>query len=593
MTLPIYGSERIEYDDTYHPTVFNQRQYYNLQNQSWGIPRKNDENHTRDPISIYRTDLGYYPSNADTVWIGLQFKPISGSQPPREVIYTNIYKEATGTELKAAKGYFIIDALRRGQSRVDAYNANKTKHPELNGGGALTTVQDYTPGGATVVAEFAGRVFYSGFSGTVVDGDIRSPNLSNFVLFTQLVKNRKDLVKCYQDGDPTSRDGNDLVDTDGGFIRLSGAESIIGMVNLGGFLAVIASNGVWAISGGSDYGFTATNYKADKISSYGGIAKDSIIEDGGRAFYWSEDGIYVIAKDQFGALTVTSITEKTIQKYYESIPNTSKEQTVAVYDSVNKTIRWIYNIGTRFSSTSRMYELVLNLSINAFYKNRIYNSTGNNVEVISAFSSVKFNNTATLEDVVASGDPVTVEFEQVVIPDVSKANALQATRYLCFIKDGDTYSYTFGYYNDNRFRDWLQVAPVDAKAFLLTGAITGGDSSVAKQAPYLTMHFRRTEQGVIDGQPDKQSSCLTRFQWDWANSIISNKWSALMEAYRYRKALFITGPTDTYDNGHDLVTSKSKVRGRGKAFSLYLETAPLKDCQIVGWNININGNQVT
>jgi len=44
--------------------------------------------------------------------------------------------------------------------------------------------EDRTPGGATLVAEFAGRVFYGGFSGKTIGGDENSPELSNYLLFS-------------------------------------------------------------------------------------------------------------------------------------------------------------------------------------------------------------------------------------------------------------------------------------------------------------------------------------------------------------------------------------------------------------------------
>src|SRR5699024_10563732 len=166
-------------------------------------------------------------------------------------------------EIQTARGYYIIDALRRGQSRVDQMARNEAKYPKINKIiGTNTKIfnsfnlpSDYTEGGPSVTAEFAGRIFYSGFKGIVRGGDGRSPNYTNYVFFSTLVKNRNDLGKCYQDGDPTSRDSADVVDTDGGFLRISEAKGIQSLANIGTSLIVIAENGVWAIDGGSDYGF--------------------------------------------------------------------------------------------------------------------------------------------------------------------------------------------------------------------------------------------------------------------------------------------------------------------------------------------------
>ena len=114
-----------------------------------------------------------------------------------------------------------------------------------------------------------------------------------------------------------------------------------------------------------------------------------------------------------------------------------------------------------------------------------------------------------------------------------------------------------------------------------------------KQAPYLFVHLVRTEDGVnVDGTPQNVSGCLVRSQWDFANTIASKKWSPLFQAYRYRKALLTLDPSETYDTGFELITTKNKLRGRGRSISLYMKSEPLKDCQIVGWNLSVNANQI-
>ena len=141
--------------------------------------------------------------------------------------------------------------------------------------------------------------------------------------------------------------------------------------------------------------------------------------------------------------------------------------------------------------------------------------------------------------------------------------------------------------------DWETIngVGIDAKAFLISGAQTVGDSSVDKQIPYIFMHFRRTETGVNpDGSLENESGCSMRCQWDFANSPASNKWSPLVQAYRYVLPRLILD--ENYDSGFEIITTKNKLRGRGKAFALYLETQPRKDCRILGWNISINGNAV-
>src|SRR5690606_14774784 len=122
------------------------------------------------------------------------------------------------------------------------------------------------------------------------------------------VKNKLDLGRCYQDGDPTGRETADVLDTDGGFLRISEAKNIHTLVNLGTSLIAIADNGVWRIDGGSDYGFSATNYRVEKISTFGGLSNSSAVTENQRLYYWAEDGIYTVGSNEFGDLTAESIS---------------------------------------------------------------------------------------------------------------------------------------------------------------------------------------------------------------------------------------------------------------------------------------------
>ena len=577
-------------------------QLYNLQNQSWGIPRRTftlsefDPSGAyavmTDPLGFFSASLGKFPSNSETVFAGLQFAAGSGFDVPSERMYPKLYDDVRGLGQKAAKGYFIIDLLRRGQSRIEESHNNQNKHSPNIFYSLSTTKSDFTSGGARIARGFAGRVFYSGFNGDVFDGDARSPNLSNFVVFSQLVKNISDIDKCYQSGDPTSRDSPDIVDTDGGFIKVSGADRIVGLRALGNSLIVFATNGIWEILGGSDYGFSATNYKVTKLSSIGAFSESTIVEEVGRLFFWGQDGIYVVGPDQFQTVTVKSITQATIQTLYDNIDAVNKERASGVYDLFSKKIRWVYNEGVPFSGSSVNRELVFDTLLNAFYENRIFNNTFT-VELIGCFVSAPYTIGQEATTVLAGPSTVVAGPNDVTIDQATRESKINSVKYVTLTNIADQLNITFSYYNDVLFRDWYKHNSIgeDAKAFLLTGARTAGDSSVDKQIPYIFMHLRRTENGVgVGGELLNPSSCLMRYQWDFANTAESMKFTPMMQVYRYNLPKLVTAPG--YDTGFDVITSKSKVRGRGKAFSMYLETEPQKDCRILGWNISVNGNAI-
>lgn len=601
LTRDVWGVEETdipsyETDPSFRTSDFNQLHNYNLVNQSWGISRKNSTGFYVDPITQYKNDLGVYPSNSEQVWPGLQFQAVAPGQDPFERLYTNLFNEVIGAKVVTAKGYFIIDALRRGQSRIAAFNNNKAKYPVLDN--SFTGPTDLTTGGCSCVADFAGRVFYGGFNGEVVGGDQRSPEYSNYLFFSQVVKSKSDFFKCYQEGDPTSRDNADLVDTDGGFIRISGAKDIIAVRNLETSLVIFCSNGIWSVTGGAvDSGFSATNYKATKISSFGCLSDSSIVVEGGRAYYWAEDGIYSVGRNELGDISVNNITLTTIQKFYEAIPNLSKLNVIGSYDIFTRKVRWIYKEGDVFTETSTTKELVFDSALGAFSPNRIVNLSTFSVEVFSLFRSSTFVIDTSGAEVFANTDQVLVGTEEVVISTSGLRSGLQSTKYLAITRAGiNQYNFTFSEYNQNEWLDWKSFNGVgtDAFAFGYSGVQTAGDSSTKKQIPYLVFHMYRTETGSDSlGNPINPSGCRVRYQWGFSNDPVSKKFSTLFQVYRYVKTFIPAIGGGSFNNGMSILTTKNKVRGMGRAFQMYLQTEAGKDCRVVGWNLTLTGNQIT
>jgi hypothetical protein len=530
---------------------------YNLQNQSWALPRKDKNGLLSDPIALYSTEYpNKYPSNSEVVWTGLQFQPVVDGDDPYERIFPSLYQEVANTSPTAAKGFYKIDLINRGASRIAEFENNYSNSGSVLLVPTFTTVDDISDGGASIVTEYAGRVWFTGFSGGVTDGDARSPNLSNYIAFSQLVKNSRDIVKCYQEGDPTSRDSSDVVDSDGGFLKIAGAKRILAIRSIRTHLIVFADNGVWAISGNTDMGFTATGYGVSKITESGCISAESVVVEGENVLYWSDEGIYTISRDKFAQLAPSNITQTTIQTLYDDIPLEVKRKCRGVYDKLSKRVVWLYKTGTVFTSDSVTQEITLDTSLSSFSQNRVMNLDDFSHEVVEPFYN-------------------------------------RGLKYVFAKKAGTACTFSTCAYNNTSFLDWESVDDegVDAFAYLLTGSQIAGDSSIPKQITYLFLHFEKTESATdAFGVPLNQSGCLFRTQWDWAGGSQSNKFGSLAQGYRYRRAYFAALPDTAYDNGFEVVTSKNKVRGRGKAFALYLETEPLKDCIILGWNLTINGN---
>lgn len=588
------------------PTSITSVHLYNLRNQTWALPRINANAETLvDPVAAFRTSSGStYPSNSDTVNVALYPDAAdSGARGVDRFFASDIVRNPRGTS-PAPKGYFIIDALERGDSRVAKEVLLRANNPDLSLPVTGSSIpNDITPGGAKCVAEFAGRVFYSGFSGEVIDGDKNSPRMSSYILFSKLVNQTTDINKCYQEGDPTSKDQPDLIATDGGFLRVYGAYNIQSMFNVGSSLLVLAQNGVWRIYGGSDYGFDATNYVVERITDHGVVSTDSVVSVDNTIMFWGDDGIYHVRTNEYGDWTAQNISFGRIQDYYGRIPPEDKRRSKAAYDSFERKVRWVYY--NRLTDDSPTTELVLDVNLQAYYLNIISEYGTGGPKMVAPIKVNPYQIVNDTTPVVVNTEQVVVNGENVVygIED-TLTNPIQEISYLVVTQISPVIKYTFAFYRNVEFRDWYSYdnAGLDAEAFVVTGYSAGPEKQQRdhmryKGVPYLFVHSRRTETGFsenIDGdfEPLNESSCIVQARWDWSDSQASNRWGTPFQAYRYRRLYLPEDVLDDYDIGYSTIVTKNKLRGKGKVLSIKFSTEPYKDLHLYGWSyiMSMTGN---
>lgn len=579
------------------PTTMTDAHSYNLRNQTWAASRYVDgEEYLRDCVSTYFESYGHYQSNSDSL-IPFYYAR-SNDSDDRETNRFNakdLDKNPLGTTL-APIGYFIIDALSRGTSRLDEVNILMDTYPELTIG-VSTLPQDTTPGGATVVGGFAGRVWYGGFSSQIVDGDANSPRMTSYVLFSRLVDKFADIYKCYQDGDPTSTLTPDLIDTDGGFLRIDGAYNIQAMIDVGDSLMVLAENGLWKISGGSGYGFKATDYLTSKVTEHGTISPGSVIVVDNTIMYWSDDGIYHAAPNQYGDWTANNLSTETIKTFFDDIPYSQKVNCRGIYDAYERRSRWLYNNIPGVSGEAR--ELILDVNIGAYYPSaiRMTPSSTQYPRLLSPIKVPPFRTGTLVQSVISNaGDTTTTSIgDLIVTEETSQIDSISETVYLTLTGVvGGNFQVTFSGYRDLTFTDWLSYngTGVDANAFMLTGWSGMGDFQRQKQVPYLTVYSIKTETGFdSELNPVDGSSILVQSQWNWTNSDADGKWGRTFQAYRHKRLWMPENSSSSFADGNHVVVTKNKLRGRGRVVSLLFSTEPKKDFKLLGWSlfINING----
>ena len=575
------------------PSSLSQSHRYNLKNQGWAVPRiQGNTESQNDPIAIFltatRNTSNVFPSNSDLISEGIYADPNdSDNRIINRLFADEIYDNPIGST-RAPLGHYIIDLLERGSSRIEEWDKSKDRYPVLKY--EVTNLpEDSTPGGINVVTEFAGRAWFAGFSGELVDGDKRSPRLSSYITFSRLVESPEDIPRCYQEADPTSINQNDLVDTDGGFVRIDGAFGITELVNIGTKLVVLAQNGVWILEGGSDYGFSATAYKVSRISEHGCRSKNSVVVVDNTVMYWGDDGIYHVTPNDFGDVVVQSLTQNRIQRLYDTIAIENKSIASGYYDTYERKIRWVYN--TSLNSDDEVMELVLDVNLQAFYLNRIKQVNGYENKPVVVVEGNSYVTSLSEETVIVGADTVLANTETVVLDLGGRQSITRELVYVTVVQSSSTITYTFSTYYDTDFIDWKSSDSVgtDADAFLITGYLSGGDFYRDKLVKYLQCYLEQTEQLVEESGDDfsliNPSSCRVQAQWNWADSPNSGRWGTEFEAYRLKRHYMLDSAASPFDTGNSVVVSKSKLRGYGKVLSIKYRTKPAHDFKLHGWSM--------
>ena len=561
------------------PATLSSNHRYNLYNQGWYRDKVNATHAIGEqPVDYYASKWGpaKYPSNAMVWYYG---------KNSEDLFDTTLFTNGTYGDTPAAKGHYIIDPFARSLLRYTQ--------------SLIAVDTDTTYGSYSTLASFAGRMFYSGVRVSGVDGsETTRPNLETYILFTQTILNDGDFTKCYQEGDPTSEDSNQIVATDGGTITIPEANVIYKLVSVGRELLVFAENGIWSISG-SEEGFSATNFQVSKISNVGAINAEAIIVAESDVYFWSKAGIYVLTRDKVtGGFVPQNITETTIQSLYTSIPSVGKAHATGSYDEVSRKVSWLYNDNASYDGVSNTFrynkEIILDLVLGSFMVNSIP-ETSTGPFVAAYVTTPNFNTEDRVDDVVAGADDVLAGTDDVSVIETVRSRGLSVTKYLT-VREGTTnIEHTFSEYRDPDFLDWFTEDSVgtDAAAFLETGYFTGGGTQRNKSAKYLTTHFNRTEMGYeLDVNNNialtTPSSCLLQARWDFSDHANSGRWGTQFQAYRLGRYYIPESVSDPFDYGFSVVTTKNKIRGQGKALRLRFDTEAGKDMHLLGWGLNIS-----
>lgn len=473
--------------------------------------------------------------------------------------FNKIYSGTTLT----GNGHFVLDFFSKNRGVVSG----------LTG---LTKMTDPEPNRFRCVEAFSGRVFYAG---------LESSQNAGSILFSGLIETIDDLGRCHQVNDPTAEFLSDLLDTDGGVIKIPDAVKIQKLYAFQSSLFVFADNGVWQITG-VDGVFTASSYSVNRVSRVGLLHPETFVSADGVPFWWSRYGIHTLQSDPVsGQGQEQNLTLNTIQSFWDRIDTDVKLKVTAAFDGINKRIYWAYPDNDEIVESKLNNFLILDIPLQAFYPWRIEDKPMNTDSVVGlAFYSGYGADSLELDVTANSGadDVVTSAGDDVISEQISTFNTGDSAIVL-LVRDGITNKMTMGAFYSQDFLDWGYSNYV---SYAETGYDFIGDAVLKKSAPYLVTYCRRTETGFTGNETIgydvvRPSGLTVASAWDFRSDF-----SAGQQVYR-QKFPVVVDPNNLneYNYPEDVITSRVKVRGTGRSMRLRYESEQGKDFQLIGWGM--------
>lgn len=530
ITIEIRDFTRLDdgLENDVRPTTITNLHKYNLYNQGWGAQTLTDTD-GKTAIAFADWDRGRndFPSNADVFWM---YRNEDNEFRPNRADDTYIGNSP------APNGHYIYNAMDINRTAKSSFAGL----PSVSAGVARPSC----------CAFYAGRVFYAG---------VAANDYSSTVYFTQIVDSDDKFGKCHQLQDPTAEELADLLDSDGGTISLPLIETVTAMKVVGDALYVLATNGIYIISGTSQTPFKATDYSVAYLSTIGATSALSIITVDGGLLWWNNDAIYALKLNESGSAEVINLSKPTIQKFINDIPNDNIAFIKGAYNRRDQIVRWIYS--DRDDLTGYAYNRVLefNIQSQAFYPFTIDTTLGPKVTGISTLGGQR--GVEVLENVTTGAGVVTNNAAANVQVEVT--NYIPNSELFKFTVTGPigaagVAAVTFGEISDPDNRDWtgFNSVGVEYNSYGVSGYRIRGDFLRKFQATPIEFVVENIDDGrlVIQGI------------WDYN----------FRNTFEYE--LYLTRPEVTH------LMRRIKLRGKGRSLQIKFSAVGDHPFNLVGWS---------
>jgi hypothetical protein len=282
-----------------------------------------------------------------------------------------------------------------------------------------------------------------------------------------------------------------------------------------------------------------------------------------------------------------NISISTVQTFWDGISQTAKLQVNAVYDRVNKKIYWAYPNPNETKTSKYNNFLILDTILQAFYPWKISDETTNTDYVVGFDFYSGFGSDELVLDVFSGVDDVFSNGDDVVSSQYTDFSTGDPALVL-ILRDGATGKLTMGSFSGETYLDW---GTANYMSFAEAGYDFKGDLFTQKTSPYIITYMRTTEEGWTGNEstgynPIHPSSLFVSSYWDFKDTPSS----VAQQAYRF-KTMPIVGDLNSWVYPTSVISTKLKLRGKGRSARLRFESEQGKDFILLGYGVIDARNQ--
>jgi len=227
--------------------------------------------------------------------------------------------------------------------------------------------------------------------------------------------------------------------------------------------------------------------------------------------------------------------------------------------------------------------LILDLPLRAFFPWTVEDQSSNTDAIVGlAFYSGYGADDITLNVLDSALDTVIDSGSDTVVTTQQSNFATGDPAIVLLVRNGSDNTMTLGGFTASTYYDW---ADTSYSSYAETGYDFSGEVILKKSLPYVVTYLRQTETGW-DGtesggyDPLNGSSCKMSAFWDFKTTASS----AAQEVYRLKYNTTVSD-TSSFDYPHTVITSRIKLRGRGRSMRLRFESTEGKAFEILGFGM--------